>query len=74
LPPDGTFEGKHGRSRLTAMRQMPVTASLAAASFAYLLQVTRHGPKKIQYQPGLIEGCLAGTGPTLETGATDITN
>jgi hypothetical protein len=74
LPPDGTFEGKRDRSRLTAMRQMPATASLAAASFAHLLQATRHGPKKIQYQPGLIKGCLAGTGPAPETGATDITN
>jgi hypothetical protein len=84
LPPDGTFEGKRGRSRPTAMRQMPVIASLADTSladtsfadtsFAHLLQVTRHGLKKIQYQPGLIDGCLAETGLTLETGATDITN
>jgi hypothetical protein len=38
--------------------------------------VIRHGLKKIQYQPGLIEGCLAGTGLTLEPGETptDITN
>jgi DDE superfamily endonuclease len=43
-----------------------VLANLAAASFARLLQVIRHGLKKIQYQPGLIEGCLAGTGLTLE--------
>jgi hypothetical protein len=37
-----------------------VLANLAAASFAHLVQVIRHGLKKIQYQPGLIEGCLAG--------------
>jgi hypothetical protein len=41
-------------------------ANLAVASFAHLLQVIRHGLKKIQYQPGLIEGCLAGTGLSLE--------
>jgi hypothetical protein len=57
LPPDGPFEGKRGRSRLTAMRQMPVIASLAATGLAHLLQVTRHGLKKTRYQPGLIEGC-----------------
>jgi hypothetical protein len=36
----------------------------------------RRGLKKIQYQPGLIEGCLAGTGLTLEPGETptDIMN
>jgi hypothetical protein len=28
-------------------------------SFAHLVQAIRHGLKKIQYQPGLIEGCLA---------------
>ena len=43
-----------------------VLANLAAASFSHLLQVIRHGLKKIQYQPGLIEGCLAGTGLSLE--------
>src|SRR5215472_17306563 len=42
-----------------------VLANLAVASFAHLVQVSRHGLKKIQYQPGLIEGCLAGTGLTL---------
>ncbi len=38
-----------------------VLASLAVASFGHLVQVIRHGLKKIQYQPGLIEGCPAGT-------------
>jgi hypothetical protein len=45
-----------------------VLAKLAVASFGHLVQVIRHGLKKIQYQPGLIEGCLAGTGLTLESG------
>ena len=34
-----------------------VLANLAVASFAHLVQVIRHGLKKIQYRPGLIEGC-----------------
>jgi hypothetical protein len=53
-----------------------VLAKLAVASFAGLVQVLRHGLKKIQHQPVLIEGCLAGTGLALEAGETptDITN
>src|SRR5690242_7514032 len=53
-----------------------VLANLAVASFAHLVQVIRHGLKKIQYRPGLIEGCLAGTGLTLEPAENiaDITN
>ena len=53
-----------------------VLANLALASFAHLIQVIRHGLKKIQYQPGLIEGCLAGTGLTLDQieHPTDIKN
>jgi len=43
-----------------------VLANLAVASFGHLVQVIRHGLKKIQYQPGLIEGCLAGTGLALD--------
>ena len=43
-----------------------VLANLAVTRFAHLVQVIRHGLKKIQYQPGLIEGCLAGTGLALE--------
>ena len=43
-----------------------VLANLAVASFAHLVLVIRHGLKKIQYRPGLIEGCLAGTGLTLD--------
>ena len=53
-----------------------VLANLALASFAHLIQVIRHGLKKIQYQPGLIEGCLARTGLTLDQieHPTDIMN
>ena len=43
-------------------------ANLAVTSFAHLVEVIRHSLKKIQYRPGLIEGCLAGTGLTLERG------
>jgi hypothetical protein len=51
-----------------------VLANLAVASFAHLIQVIRHGLKKIQYQPGLIEGCLTGTGLSLGPDGTDIAN
>jgi hypothetical protein len=53
-----------------------VLANLAVASLGHLVQVIRHGLKKIQYRPGLIEGCLAGTGLTLDRidHMTDITN
>jgi hypothetical protein len=53
-----------------------VLANLAAASFAPLVQVIRHGLQKIEYQPHFIEGCLAGTGLTLDPGDTlpDIIN
>ena len=51
-----------------------VLANLAVTSFSHLLQVLRHGLKKIQYQPGLIEGCLAETGLILAPGRTDIMN
>jgi hypothetical protein len=37
-----------------------VLANLAVASFGHLVQVIRHGLRKVQYRPGLIEGCLAG--------------
>jgi hypothetical protein len=44
-----------------------VLANLAVASFTHLVQVIQHGLKQIRHQPrGLIEGCLAGTGLTLE--------
>jgi hypothetical protein len=50
----GGFHGVAGLS-LTVL-----LANLAVASFGHLVQVIRYGLKKIQYQPGLIEGCLAG--------------
>lgn len=58
------------------MLKRGVLANLATASFAYLVQVVRHGLKKIQHQRGLIEGCLAGTGLALEPAETptDIRN
>ncbi len=43
-----------------------VLADLAVASFGHLVRVIRHGLKTMQYQPGLIEGCLAGTRLTLD--------
>lgn len=49
-------------------------ANQAAASYARLLQVIRHSLQKIQRQPGLLDGCLAGTGLTLELDSTDIAN
>jgi hypothetical protein len=68
LTPIGVVRG--GRSqifeRIWSVLKGGVLANLAAVSFARLLQVIRHGLKKIQYQPGLIEGCLAETGLTLE--------
>ena len=51
-----------------------VLANLAVASFARLVQVMRHGLKKIQYHPRLIEGCLIGTGLSMEPDSTDIVN
>ena len=39
-----------------------VLVNPTVASFAHLVQVVRHGLKKIQYQVGLNEGCLAGRG------------
>ena len=45
-------------------------ANLAVTSYAHLLQVIKHGLKKIQYQPGLIDGCLAGTGLSLKPDGT----
>jgi hypothetical protein len=55
--------------RIWSVLNRGVLANLAIASLGHLAQVIRHGLKKVQYQPGLIEGCLAGTGLTLEPGA-----
>ena len=54
------------------MLKRGVLANLAVASFAHLVLVIRHGLKMIQYRPGLIEGCLAGTGLILEPGETPV--
>ena len=43
-----------------------VLANLAVVGFGHLVQVIRHGLRKIQYHPRLIEGCLAGTGLALD--------
>ena len=51
-----------------------VLANLAVATFAQLIQVIRHGLKKIQYHPLLIDGCLTGTGLSIEPDSTDIVN
>jgi DDE superfamily endonuclease len=41
-------------------------ANVSFTGFAHLLQVIKRGIRKIQHQPALIEGCLAGTGLSLE--------
>jgi hypothetical protein len=41
-------------------------ANVAFTGFTHLLQAVKAGLRKIQYQPGLIDGCLAGTGLSLE--------
>ena len=53
-----------------------VPANLAVTGFGHLVRVIRHGLRKIQYHPRLIEGCLAGTGLALEQTEhpTDTTN
>ncbi len=37
-----------------------------AADLEGLVRIVKRKLKKIQYRPHLIEGCLAGTGPTIE--------
>lgn len=53
-----------------------VLANFAVASFGHPVRVISHGLKKMQYQPGLIEGCLAGTRLTWDQieHPTDTTN
>ena len=41
-------------------------ANVSFNRFAHLLQVIKHGLRRIQYQPDLIDGCLTGTGLSLE--------
>ena len=40
--------------------------NFAAADLDGLIRIVKHRLKKIQYRPHLIDGCLAGTGLTLE--------
>jgi hypothetical protein len=49
-------------------------ANLACPSFDHLINVIRHGLRKIQRRPRLIEGCLAETGLTLETDERPVDN
>lgn len=41
-------------------------ANIAFTGLAHLLKILKIGLRKIQYRPGLIEGCLAETGLHLE--------
>jgi transposase len=41
-------------------------ANFAAADLAALVRIIKRKLKKIQYRPHLIDGCLAGTGLTIE--------
>jgi hypothetical protein len=61
------------RTPQPASRYFQHLCTLANRAFtgpAQLLQVIRHGLRKIQYQPGIIEGCLAGIGLSLEPDGT----
>jgi transposase len=42
-------------------------ANFAAADLADLIRIIKRKLKKIQYRPHLIDGCLAGTGLTIES-------
>ena len=41
-------------------------ANVAFTGFAHLLQVIKHGLRKIQCRPGFIDDCPAGTGLSIE--------
>lgn len=49
-------------------------ANIAFTGPAHLLKILKTGLRKIQYRPGLIEGCLAETGLHLEELGADIIN
>jgi hypothetical protein len=74
--PAGTPRQNQAVEGIWSVLKRGVLANLAVASFGHLVLVIRHGLKKIQYRPGLIKGCLAGTGLTLDQieHPTDITN
>jgi hypothetical protein len=42
-------------------------ANFAAANLDHLVRVMKRRLKKIQYRPGVLEGCLAETGLIIET-------
>lgn len=42
------------------------TGNLAAADLSQITRAVKHRLKTIQYRPHLIDGCLAGTGLTLD--------
>jgi hypothetical protein len=52
----------------------PGTVVWSPAGFAHLLQVLKADLRKTQYQPGLIDGCPAGTGLSIEPDSPDIMN
>jgi hypothetical protein len=39
-----------------------VLANLAATGLEHLIGVIRHGLKRLQYRPAVLDGCLTGTG------------
>lgn len=41
--------------------------NLAVANLDQLARVVKRSLKQIQYRPHLVDGCLAGTGPTMDT-------
>jgi hypothetical protein len=49
----------------SALKRGPL-ADVAFSGFARLLLAVKHGLRKIQHRPALIDGCLAGTGLSLE--------
>ena len=78
-PPRSRTWGRRGITRSSgSAAAAPGTSRLPGwpAGFGHLVQVIRHGLKKIQYHPRLIEGCLAGTGLALDQTEhpTDTTN
>jgi hypothetical protein len=57
----------HGeRKSFTWTEYRDLLTNVSFTGFAHLLRVIKRGIRRIQYQPGLIEGCLTGTGLSLE--------
>jgi hypothetical protein len=48
-----------------------VLASLAATGLEQVIGVIRHGLKRLQYRPAVLDGCLAGIGLTITTANTN---